>query len=224
MVGSVTDPQSSNILAGLSPQPATPSKSADSFMSQLTSALEGYLAQSGNNSNLEIDIQSTQSQDSGVRQFLVTVKNPDSASTPATTMAVSAVPSAASAVSPAASTPPAAAPTNEMDAYWAAQPPEVQKMRDISGLSARSAMAQTLADQGFKIDTQIMVWGWDPMKTMAVRQMYGYSWTPSWGQKIEPTQNDPSAPPPGSIAVNTDFAKGLGITDPWAYLTDSKSS
>jgi hypothetical protein len=204
MVGSVTDSQSSNTL-GLSPQPATPSKSADSFLSQLTSALEGYLAQSGNNSNLEIDIQSTQSQDSGVRQFLVTVKNPDSAASALPSVA-SAVSPAASAVSPAASTAPAAAPTNEMDAYWAAQPPEVQKLRDISGLAARSAMAQTLADQGFKIDTQIMVWGWDPMKTMAVRQMYGYSWTPSWGQKIEPTQNDPSAPPPGTIAVNTDFA------------------
>ncbi len=100
MVGSVTDSQSSNILAGLSPQQTTPSEPADSFMSQLTSALEGYLSQSGNNSNLEIDIQTTQSQDSGASQFLVTVKNPDRAPAPGAT-AASVVPSAASAATPA---------------------------------------------------------------------------------------------------------------------------
>src|SRR5579862_1326623 len=94
MVGSVTDSHSSNSLAGLSPQQTTPSESADSFMSQLTSALEGYLSQSGNNSNLEIDIQTTQSQDSGSSQFLVTVKNPGSAPASGAT-AASVVPSAA---------------------------------------------------------------------------------------------------------------------------------
>jgi hypothetical protein len=222
MVGSVTDSQSSNILSGLSPQPTTPSGSTDSFMAQLTSALEGYLAQSGNNSNLEIDIQSTQSQVSGARQFLVTVKTPGSTPANPSTASGVFVPSATASAQADGSTAagnqaaPAAAPTNEMDAYWAAQPPAVQQMRDIPDLGARSAMAQTLADQGYKIDTQIMVWGWDPMKTMAARQMYGYAWAPSWGQKEVPIQNDPSAGPPGSIAVNTDFAKGLGITDPWA--------
>jgi len=201
-------------------------------MAQLTSALEGYLSQSGNNSNLEIDIQSTQSQDSGVRQFLVTVKNPGSTSANPTMASGVFVPSATASSQPGSAQPasaqpngsaaagnqaaPAAAPTNEMDAYWAAQPSAVQIMRNIPDLGGRSAMAQTLADQGYKIDTQIMVWGWDPMKTMAARQMYGYAWAPSWGQKEVPIQNDPSAGPPGSIAVNTDFAKGLGITDPWA--------
>ncbi len=102
MVGSVTDSQSSNILAGLSPQQTTPSGSANSFMSQLTSALDGYLAQSGNSSNLEIDIQTTQSQVSGVSQFLVTVKNPGSASAPAAATAARVVPSAASTAAPAA--------------------------------------------------------------------------------------------------------------------------
>jgi len=95
MVGSVTDSQSSNILAGLSNQQTTLSESADSFMAQLTSALDGYLAQSGNNSNLEINIQTTQSQDSGVSQFLVTVTNPGSTSAPDAT-AASVVPFAAS--------------------------------------------------------------------------------------------------------------------------------
>jgi hypothetical protein len=100
MLGSVTDSQSSNILSGLSPQQTTPSESADSFMAQLTSALEGYLAKSGNNSNLEIDVQSTQSQNSGVSQFLVTVKNPNSASAPAGT-AASILPPAAATAAPA---------------------------------------------------------------------------------------------------------------------------
>lgn len=100
MVGSVTDSQSSNVLASLSPQQTTLSESADSFVSELTSALEGYLAQSGNNSNLEINVRTTQSQDSGVSQFLVTVTNPESASTPAAT-AASVVPSDTSTSAPA---------------------------------------------------------------------------------------------------------------------------
>jgi hypothetical protein len=50
-----------------------------SFTDQLAAALEGYLAQSGNGSHLEIDIQTTQSQNTGVRQFVVTVKDPASA-------------------------------------------------------------------------------------------------------------------------------------------------
>jgi hypothetical protein len=67
-----------------------------------------------------------------------------------------------------------------------------------------------------------MVWGWDPMKTMATRKMYGYNWVPSFNQGSVSTPNmtvtgqtpyDPANPAPGSIAVNTDFAKGLGISD-----------
>jgi hypothetical protein len=218
MVRSVAGSQSSNILADRPPQQTTSSGSTDSFMAQLASALEGYLAKSGNNSNLEIDIQKTQSQNSGVSQFLVTVKNP--ASTPAAS-APSASGGSASAVATASATPgdpaaPATAPMTQMDAYWAAQPPAVQQLRDVPDFAGRTALAQTLANQGYKVDPQIMVWGWDPMKTMAARQMFGYTWAPSWGQTQVPLQNDPSAPPPGSIAVNTDFAKGLGITDPWA--------
>ncbi len=216
MVGSITDSQSSNILAGLSAQQTTPSGSTDSFTQQLTSALEGYLTQSGNNSNLEIDIQTTQSQVSGVRQFLVTVKNPASgpgqpatAASPDATTApdTSGVPadgstfpgfasipagsSVAASGNPSASTPvvpstdntaPASTPMNEIDAYWAAQPPEVQQLRNVTDLSERNAMAQNLADQGFTIDKAIMVWGWDPLKTMLTRQMYGYTWAPNLNQ------------------------------------------
>lgn len=86
-------------------------------------------------------------------------------------------------------------------------------------------MAQQLADQGFTIDKAIMVWGWDPVKTMLTRQAYGYTWAPSWNQGNVATPGlalpgqtayDPNSPPPGSIAVNTDFAKGAKITDPWS--------
>ena len=86
-------------------------------------------------------------------------------------------------------------------------------------------MAGQLADQGYTVDLPIMVWGWDPMKTMLTRKMYGYNWVPSFNQSPVSTPNlalpgqtpyDPDRPPPGSIAVNTDFANGLDITDPWA--------
>jgi hypothetical protein len=56
-----------------------------------------------------------------------------------------------------------------------------------------------------------MVWGWDPGKTMAMRQDMGYTWVPS---ALQPsvtatpgltapgmTPYDPKNPPAGSIAV-----------------------
>jgi len=122
----------------------------------------------------------------------------------------------------------------EIDAYWAAQPPAVQQLRDIPDLASRSALAQQLADQGYTIDKAIMVWGWDPLKTMLTRQMYGYTWAPNMNQGNVSTPGitlpgqtpyDPKSPPPGSIAVNTDFAKGTVISDPWsaAQLQQSAS-
>ena len=259
MVSSITDSQSRHNLTGTSSQQTTPSGSTDSFTAQLASALEGYLSQSGNNSNLEINIQSTKSQDSGVRQFLVTVKNPDGAAVP-TTPAAAGPGAATNSSSPAATTPaasadpptatffgfvstpavasaaaagstsgtdaaPAKPPVSEVDAYWAAQPPEVQQLRDIPDLAARTTMAQKLADQGFTIDKAIMVWGWDPLRTMLTRQAYGYTWAPSWNQGNVSTPGitlagqtpyDPNGAPSGSIAVNTDFAKGTTISDPWS--------
>jgi hypothetical protein len=235
MVSSVTGSQSSSVLAGLTPLQTTPSASTASFADQLAAALEGYLAQSGNNSNLEIDIQTTQSQNSGVRQFIVTVKNPNSSSgqtgtgADTTASAASTAPAAASANTPAVTNapPPSASKDPEMaeiDAYWAAQPPAVQQLRNVADFGARNAMAQNLSDQGYTIDRAIMVWGWDPLKTMATRQMYGYTWVPSYNQasmSAAPnmalpgeTPYDPGNPPAGSIAVNMDFAKGLNITDP----------
>jgi len=248
MVSSITGQQSSNILAGLSTSQTTPSGSMASFTDQLAAALEGYLGQSANGSHLEIDIQTTQSQNSGVRQFIVTVKNPESAPAPAapaasfTTSVNGAVFTPASASTSVASAPAsenasatASAPLDEnartnlklamIDAYWAAQPPAVQKLRTVSDFGERSTMAGQLADQGYTVDLPIMVWGWDPMKTMLTRKMDGYNWVPSFNQSPVSTPDlalpgqtpyDPDHPPPGSIAVNTDFANGFNITDPWA--------
>jgi hypothetical protein len=245
MVSSITGSQPSGILAGLPTQRTTPSGTTASFTDQLVAALEGYLQQSGNGSNLEIDIQTTQSQNSGERQFIVTVKNPDSAPAQTSTNGSTVIPVAASgSITPKASPPAASsAPGNtangtplddatiasqtraEIDAYWAAQPPAVQQLRNIPDLAERSGVAQQLADQGYSIDHAIMVWGWDPLKTMVTRQMYGYSWVPGYNQACVSTPGlalpgqtpyDAAHPPSGSIAVNTDFAKGLGITNPWA--------
>ncbi len=242
MVSSIRGTQASDTLAGIYSPPTTPSGSTSSFTDQLAAALEGYLAQSGKNSNLQIDIQKTQSQDSGISQFLVTVKNPASASqTSSGAPAATASPATAATptVSAHAQDPQSAGSQSTLDAadqasiaqmaennaYWAAQPPAVQQLRNVSDPSQRSAMAQDLADKGYTIDRAIMVWGWDPMKTMATRQMYGYTWVPGYNQPSvsspgmalpSQTPYDPANPPPGSVAVNTDFANGLGITNPWA--------
>jgi hypothetical protein len=236
MVISLTGSQAPNILAAPPAPHATPAGSTSSFTSQLAAELEGFLSKSANGSHLQIDIQTTQSQDSGVRQFIVTVKDPSSAvvsaklSEPAVASAVLA-PTASPATGSSTSAPmddatKANLSRSEIDAYWAAQPVEVQQLRNVTDFGARSAMAQDLADKGYTIDRAIMVWGWDPMKTMAARGQCGYTWVPNLNQATPSTgpafalsgqtPYDANNPPPGSIAVNTDFAKGLGITDPWA--------
>ena len=101
-----------------------------------------------------------------------------------------------------------------MDAYWAAQPAEVQALRQLEG-DARDQKAAELASKGFKIDSAIMLQGWDPVQTMQNRALNGYTWIP--GFKGDPVQvapglsfaglrsYDPNSPPPGAIMVNTDF-------------------
>ena len=246
MVSSVKDSQSSSILADLSPQPKNPSGSKDSFTAQLTSALEGRRLISGERSNPAAKNRSTQSQDSGVRQFPATAatsNGPQQATAPATpnssgatffgfvaTPAIAAPATTSTSgdtsggTSSTTGTTPSAQPMNEVDAYWAAQPAPVQELRNITDITARGAKAQDLANQGYTIDKAIMVWGWDPLKTMLTRQMYGYTWAPNLNQGNVPTPGltlpgqtayDPKNPMPGSIAVNTDFAKGTTITDPW---------
>jgi hypothetical protein len=119
---------------------------------------------------------------------------------------------------------------NEADAYWATQPPEVQRLRDLSSESDRAELARQLAEEGFQIDVPIMVWGWDPLATMIVRQNQGYTWVPSAGMdpvSVAPgigfpglPSYDPAKPPAGAILVSTDWAKGFEKTDPWLYDSD----
>lgn len=107
----------------------------------------------------------------------------------------------------------------EADAYWAAQPAAVQQLRYMPEGPAKDALAQSLEDQGYAIDTQIMVWGWDPQMTMIAREAYGYTWVPSYGQPailvqpgisdpFQPSTYNPDSPPAGSIIVSTAFANG----------------
>lgn len=56
-------------------------------------------------------------------------------------------------------------------------------VKDILTLSdvvwERMRFANGLAVQGVIIDVPIDVWGWDPVKTILLRRMYGYTWVPS---------------------------------------------
>ena len=247
MLTTVARTHPTGVLPNFSAAQTNPSGSTSSFTDQLAAALEGYLAQSGDASHLEIDIQASPSQNSGVRQFVVTVKNPDAsapeqpaaaastAGNSSTAASSSKKPaSAASSASPEpGGTPPGpvdeATRANqiraEIDAYWKAQPAAVQQLRNVADFVQRNVLAQQLADQGYTIDRAIMVWGWDPLKTMLTRKMYGYNWVPNMNQPnvTSPgmalpgqTPYDGTNAPAGSIAVNTDFANGLNISDPWA--------
>lgn len=102
------------------------------------------------------------------------------------------------------------------DTYWAAQSPEVQSLRTINDQATRTTHAMMLATQGFIIDDEIMILGWDPWKVMSVRQNFGFTWVPNVLQpnvEIIPgitdwkhTPYDPSNPPLRSIRVSTNPA------------------
>jgi hypothetical protein len=98
------------------------------------------------------------------------------------------------------------------DAYWAAQPPAVQALRTMQNPEQRTVAATQLASEGYSIDVPIMVWGWDPSITTAMRQADGYTWVPSAMQNpVEDAPGlsgygntpgyNPNTPPAGSIAV-----------------------
>ncbi|MEI9812527.1 MAG: hypothetical protein WDO18_07535 [Acidobacteriota bacterium] len=137
--------------------------------------------------------------------------------------------SAYAAANPSAVEPPKAAtasdaPANETDAYWSMFPQEVQALRTIPNRDERIQAAWGLVQQGFTVDAEIMVLGNDPYGTMLMRRDLGYTWTPAMGQPpiaVLPglqypgrASYDPGNPPPGSIPVSLDFAKGLEMTSP----------
>ena len=209
-----------------------------SFAGQLASVIEKYLGQSENGSKIEIQFVNGTGQNSGARQFVVTVKDPGAEwSDPAPVATAPAEPelspsqmlmySGTVQYVPQPETPPEtpAAPTNEYDAYWATQPPEVQVLRDIKNEADRTLKAQELASQGFAIDVPIMVWQWDPLMTMRAREAAGYTWVPSANNapvEVGPgidfpglESYDPNNPPEGAIKVTTEWAKGLEDTSIW---------
>lgn len=117
------------------------------------------------------------------------------------------------------------------DAYWLSQPPEVRALRGTQPTQAQQAggasgwypmdndlrrdRAIQLAIKGYKIDTQIMVWGWDPFKVQSLRLSFGYKWVPNALQppvQAAPglggpgiTPYDPNNPPGGAIKVSLDL-------------------
>jgi hypothetical protein len=97
------------------------------------------------------------------------------------------------------------------DIYWAHQPPAVRALRTTSSNQVGAA-AKALADQGYTIDVPIMVYQWDPVTVMGLRQQLGYTWVPSGNQANIPVvpglvvpglpSYDPKNPPAGSIRVS----------------------
>ncbi len=123
--------------------------------------------------------------------------------------------------------PPPPLPTS-VDTYWDMQPPAVRVLRDLQP-EARFDEAEKLRAQGYLVDYPIMVLGWGPLKTMLARHNAGYTWVPSFMQTVTqvipgmsfpgvPTY-DPNNPPPGSIKVTINFARGTSdgpaITEAW---------
>ena len=96
-------------------------------------------------------------------------------------------------------------------AYWASQPAAVQQLQNIQDPTQKTQVAEQLSKQGYSIDVPIMVWGWDPSITTALRQSMGYTWVPSaqqQGVEVAPgltfggaKSYDPTQPPAGSIMV-----------------------
>jgi len=213
---------------------ATATNSNTSFAQQLAESLESYLGTASAGSHLQIDISPQQGPNSGTRQFIVTLKDADEpAGTPVAAKTVAApakidvsgmlMYSGIPEPPPVAATGPIEEPiTNEVDAYWAAQPEEVRVLRTIQDWTERGEKGLELSQKGFAIDPNIMLHGWDPYMTMKGRLEEGYTWVPAVGQDGIPLgpglsfpglpRYDPKNPPPGAILVSVDFAKGLEHT------------
>ncbi|MGA3200932.1 MAG: hypothetical protein ABSF12_00390 [Bryobacteraceae bacterium] len=222
--------ESANAQATLAPMSSSSNGTADFFAQQLASALERQRNESREGTG----------QDSGVRQFLAaasTEGSPPTATNEATSSSssVTAPSTAPGTTAPgtmeqlfsggpvsvigaansgaASSTGSAAPPTEtEAEAYWAEQPIAVQALQNMPVGPARDALAQSLAGQGYLIDNQIMVQGWDPQTTMMLRQDYGYTSVPAYGQTGSAT-----------LPVTTAFAVGTVQTQ-YALLMQSEAT
>lgn len=65
--------------------------------------------------------------------------------------------------------------------YEASKPDAFKDLFAISQIDqgARESKARELHDQGYVIDRQIEIWGWDAGKVMAYRQILGFTTSPS---------------------------------------------
>src|SRR5258706_14785425 len=63
--------------------------------------------------------------------------------------------------------------------------------------------AQALAQGGYALDVPIMVWNWDPVTTMGVRQSLGFTWVPSALQAPLNGAVGTGAPPAGLVRGST---------------------
>jgi len=226
MITSTSGTQSTNAAATFDFPSTTSTGSVDSFAQQLMTAIEGYLSNSSKGSQLEIDIQGPQGQNSGNNsQFVVTLTNTGGDSpaastatatpavtTPAVSTPVTTTPASAASAAPDASATSASLTATPLttaqlanitpdQAYWAQQPPAIQALQYMPE-DQRAAAGQALADQGYSIDVPIMVWGWDPMATMIQRQIDGYTWVPAAQQSG--VQNGPGLNVPGSPSYDPD--------------------
>lgn len=249
MVFSTNRTESASPLTALSLRTATISKTTGSFAEELATTLKGGIAASRAASRAEgHNLASSQVSGGGASVRESTTKptpftpvsdrsGSGSTTSPTANSTTSPITPGATAggptmlgMGPAAGTAPVQVPAasqtttataqmTEGDAYWAAQPAAVQVLRYMPDDANKQALATKLTQQGYTIDTQIMVMGWDPQMTMAARAGYGYTWVPAWGQapiNVQPGISDPyessnynaASPPAGSIMVSTAFANG----------------
>lgn len=107
-------------------------------------------------------------------------------------------------------------------AYWASQPPLIAALESMQvdieapAPGGRTETGLALAKQGYLIDFDIMIYGWDAYLMMEDRAGYGFTWVESALQQpptIAPGVGqpgtalyDPKNPPTGSIKVSTNIA------------------
>jgi len=96
------------------------------------------------------------------------------------------------------------------DIYYAAQPHEIQALRQMTTGDARTKRCQDLATKGFLIHVPIMVWGWDPTTYMGMMEQDGLTWAAS---ALMPPGDGSGPVPPGAIKISTK-AKDYPAFDP----------
>jgi len=102
------------------------------------------------------------------------------------------------------------------DIYWAAQPPAVRALKDMTNGPNKMNAAVALAQQGYTVDAWIGFYGFEPWGTMSARQMEGLPWAPALLQDYHMVPNPIG---PGEVAPNTPMPKGAIKTslDPADY-------